>query len=202
MRGGFFALVLCAASVLGIELRFNIGDEVLDQYGAPWRVRSIKQEDSGKPYELLSSNGEAYWASESVLSPAHNSNANRQHPADFAADVVSMSIASIRPTSQPTSSTLGVPAPFGTSDTRVVAAISLAAGVIALFLVTRRGKLPLLGKRDVPADPIVSLTFSPGPVIRQVSHTTSSCTARYPVRLDPFAGLCPAALGQPARSCT
>ena len=197
MRGGFFALVLCAASVLGIELRFNIGDEVLDQYGARWRVRSIKQEDSGKPYELLSSNGEALWAAESVLSPAHNSNVNRQHPADFAADAAATAAAG-----GSASSTLEVPPPFGASDTRVAAAISLAAGVLALFLVTRRGKLPLLGKRDVPADPIVSLTFSPGPVIRQVSHTTSSCTARYPVRLDPFAGLCPAALGQPARSCT
>ena len=47
------------------------------------------------------------------------------------------------------------------------AALTLVVGIVTVFLLTIRAKLPLLGKRVVPANPIVSLTFSPGPVIRQ-----------------------------------
>ena len=61
-----FALAL---SGLGTELRFNVNDEILDQDGEPCRVRSVDPEDPEKPYELLYTNGESYWAAESALSP-------------------------------------------------------------------------------------------------------------------------------------
>ncbi len=51
-------------------LAFKVGDEVIDQDGAPCRVVTVDSEDREKPYELEYPSGDKYWAAEPSITRA------------------------------------------------------------------------------------------------------------------------------------
>jgi hypothetical protein len=62
------AALLWTLLVHAAVLKYKPGDEVLDRDEAPCRILSTDAEDPDKPYELLYSNGESFWAAESEIS--------------------------------------------------------------------------------------------------------------------------------------
>ncbi len=177
---------------LGVELRFKLGDEVLDQDGESCRIRSIDHEDLDKPYDCVYANGEAHWWKESTLSPRSTQAQAMRLSLDYSAapvadapktDVVIDQPLSAAASSDPEPPQSASPKLFEATHGTVAACLVLVAVLLAVSLLTIRRK-PNSSKRVDP-EPSRSPP-SPGPETDGTATRSQSDPARAsPASPDP-----------------